>query len=197
MVQAISSYNGSSDELYQIRKALLEENSKGKLSSKKTEDTQKELSKKEVEKEIRLSSRDEEVEESEEENLEDEPNENDGKIVVDASEISALDVQTIDANVKVESEETEAEYDEEMDYDKDGKVSDEERIRYYSEKYKELDNDIQKTSTDEKFDANAHTPSVNKNTTNPINANMSLINKMQMSYGQTTPIIQSGLQILV
>ena len=189
MVEAISSYQGSKDELYELRKALLSDVSNKKLSNKK-EESPKELSQKAIEEEIRLSP-DEETEEKIEETLEESP-----KITVNASEIGALNVETVVPEAPIE--EAEEEYDEEMDYDKDGVVTEEERIRYYSEKYENYDAETQTESTKEAFSAEVQTFDFKSEAvTNPINNNMSLINKMQANYGKTTPELKSGLSILI
>ncbi len=194
MVEAISSYQGSNDELYELRKALLSDISNKKLSKEK-QDSPKELSQKEIEKEIRLSEDKEVQEENTEENIEETTDESSG-ISVNASEIGVLNVVSIEAQANIET--SEEEYDEEMDYNEDGEVSNEERIRYYSEKYANYDNRASAELAQEPFNAETTTfESKSEAVTNPINNNMSLINKMQANYGKTTPEITSGLSILI
>ena len=196
MIEAISPYQGSNNELNEVRKALLSESSAGKLSKPK-EETPKELSKKEIEKEIKLSSKEEENEVPEQVQEEEIVEEESEGIVVNASEIGILNSDNIEVQANIAS--NNIEYSEEMDYNNDGEVSDEERIKYYSEKYAKYDSENISTPEDATFDAVVETTTFKTQTpeTNQINNNMSLINKMQANYGKVTPEIKSGLSILV
>ena len=184
MIEAISSYQGSGEDLYEIRKALLEAFSKKELSSKKIEEPKGELSKKQVEEEKRLSPKTEETEVLAEEEMQEEVEATEEqKIVVSATELEVLDIEPVVSDANIETDE---EYNPDMDFDGDGIITDEERIKYYSQKYEAFD--AEETLEGENTSSGA---------SNPISNNISLINKMQMSYGQYSQEVQSNLAILV